>query len=160
MVEKVSRFDAVIAVELESIAVEPVGAGFGHDVDDVAAAPAILGSKRVGLNLELLHGVNGGNIDDATPIDTRVIGSVQQVSSGVEESAAEIQEGDILIGASGNSRGPNNLVFRGVTDRRVQGRQTDDASKVQWKFHHLPGGNIRRNIGVFRVQKGRLRSDL
>src|SRR6202035_4482976 len=102
-IEKVSRFYTVVAVELESIAVEPVGTGLGHDVDDIAAAPAILGGKRVGLNLELLHGVHGGNIDHAAPIDTRVIRSVQQVGSGVEESAAEIQERNILIGVSGNT---------------------------------------------------------
>src|SRR6202007_459618 len=125
VVEKVSRVRITVAVKLVSIPVESISTRFRHNVDDVPAAPSILRCKSVGLNLELLHVVHGGNIDHPTPIEPGVISSIDQIGCRVKKGAAEIEERNILIGTSRNTRSSHNLLLRRVADRGVQFRQAN-----------------------------------
>ena len=56
----VAGIEDVVADELPDRAVKAVGAGFGEHVDDAAGDDAKLGAVDVGLNFELLHGVDDG----------------------------------------------------------------------------------------------------
>src|SRR6266851_1001892 len=92
IVEVVVRIESTVPVELEQVSVETVGSGFGDDVDDVSAAPAILRGEGVGLDLELLDVFDRGNVDDAAPVLRGVPGSVEQIGRGAEVGTAEVQE--------------------------------------------------------------------
>ena len=59
-VEEVLGVELLVAEELEGGAVEVVGPGLEVDVDDAAHGAAVLGGVGVGLDLELLDGVDGG----------------------------------------------------------------------------------------------------
>ena len=71
--------EVAVAEKLECIAVEPVSAGFGDDVDDRAGALAELGVVVAGLYAEFLQGVREREraVDVGHLID--VVAAVQKV---------------------------------------------------------------------------------
>src|SRR5580704_6016587 len=103
VVEIISGVQIAVPIKLKCVAVESIGSGFGDDIYDVAAAESVLSGERVGLHLEFLHVVHGRNVNHATPIQARVPCAVQQILRGVEESAAKIEERNVLVRATGNA---------------------------------------------------------
>src|SRR5579871_4906171 len=116
VVEVVVSIECAVAIELEHVSMEAVGARLGDDVDDVTAAPAILRGESIGLDLELLDVFDGGNIDNAAPVLRGVPGAIEEIGSGAEVCSTEVQEGDVLVGAAGDTVGVNHLGLRRVVD--------------------------------------------
>src|SRR6267154_1977991 len=79
IIEVVVGVEGAIAIELEEVAVKTVRSRFADDVDDVAAAPAVLSGEGVGLDLELLDAFDRGDVDDATPVLRGVPGSIKEI---------------------------------------------------------------------------------
>ena len=69
-----------------------VGTGFGGDVDDVSGGEAVLGGEGVGLDLELIDAVDGGNVDDGAPIGGGIPNTIEKEGGSAEEAAAEVEE--------------------------------------------------------------------
>src|SRR5882757_371024 len=69
----------VVAEELICRAVQSVGAGFGDDVDDGSGGPSHLGGEGVGLDVDLLNGVDGGSHADRSDDALVVVHAVDEL---------------------------------------------------------------------------------
>ena len=143
-----------VAVELIDVAMELVGSGLGDDVDDVAGAPSILGSKGVVLNLELLHRVDRRNIIDRAPLRVGIPGAIQHVSRGSKEAAGKVEERNVLVGVVGarTAAAQQHLALRGVVHRGVQGRETINIAQIKRQLDYFFGVDVRRYVCILGVQ--------
>ena len=67
VVKVVVGVERAIAQIIVHVSVQLVATGLGHNVDHVASAPTVLRSKAILLDLELLHVVRRGDINDPAP---------------------------------------------------------------------------------------------
>ena len=77
--EKVRRIEGAVAHEFKEVAVEPVAAALGDDVDHAARVLAILGVVVAGLNAELLYRVRHGERRIDVGVLIHIIAAVQQI---------------------------------------------------------------------------------
>src|SRR5262249_39348832 len=94
--DEVVGVELVVAQELEGRAVEFVGPRLDGNVHGVAGGVAVFGREVVGLHLEFLHGVDGGDVGDAVAADVAgevadvVVHAVEQdVVGGVAAAAGD-----------------------------------------------------------------------
>ena len=138
---------------------ELVGAGLGGDVDDVAGGEAVLGGEGVGLDLELVDAIDGGDVDDGAPVGGGVPDAVEKEGGGAEEAAAEVEEGDVLVGGVLSAAARDLLAGGGVLDGGVEGGEAVDIAEVEGKLDDLLGGDVGGQIGVVEVEERDLAGD-
>lgn len=110
----VAVFGGAAGVVLEGISVEPVaaeelvggtvkavGAAFEDDVNGAAAGAAVLGVVGVGLDFELLNGVDRGDVGEVVAAGLGVVGGAVEEEFGVAVGAvyAPFGDGAVVEGA-------------------------------------------------------------
>ena len=85
--------EQAVAKVLEDAAVEPVGSGLGSEGDDAAAGASPLGSVGRGENLELLNGIDLGDVGDGVVVVQRSVGPTIEEALGGGEFRAIDAEG-------------------------------------------------------------------
>ena len=82
------------------------------------------------LHLEFLHIVRRGNVNDPAPAPDGIPGAIQQECGGPKETAAKVEERDILVGCALRPAGLNKLPLR-IVDRRVQLNKVKYVAKIE-----------------------------
>ncbi len=150
--KKVPRVDLVVANVFVERAVESVGAGPGHHVDDPAAAPAKLGRIVVGLETELLDRIRVGRDIRHFGVGIFVEPAIQHERGGVATAAA----GGDQLGPHFRPRGT--LVERAAAHQRTrrQLHQLQDIAAVEWQIVNLLLVDDSAEGGGARVDRGSL----
>ena len=138
---------------------ELVGAGLGGDVDDVACGEAVLRGEGVGLDLELVDAVDGGDVDDGAPVGGGVPNAVEEEGGGAKEAAAEVEEGDVLVGGVLGAAARDFLAGGGVLDGGVESGEAVDVAEVEGELDDLLRGDVGGEVGVVEVEQGDLAGD-
>src|SRR5690242_14994206 len=72
IVEVVVGVERTIAQIVVNISVQSAAAGLAHDIDHISCAPAVLRGERILLDLELLHVVGRGHVNNTSPAFTGI----------------------------------------------------------------------------------------
>ena len=124
--EGVERLVSVVLVER---AVELVGSGLGHDVDDGAARAAVLGREHVGFDPELLDGVESGRRHELPLLAGGAGCAVDVVAVVLRAGAVESDRESLRFDGS-----PLGVARLGARDER---RQRDELAAVERKVLDL-----------------------
>ncbi len=154
-IEVVAGLDVAVAEEAEEVAVEPVAAAAGDDVDGAAAGPAEFGRGGVAVDLELLDGLLADAEADAAGVDV-VLDSVDEEAVAAAVAAAEADAG--LRGLGHAVVGAVDQVLGGGGGRGEQG-EVEVIAAIDGQLRdagQIDGGRL---LGALAVDDGRFGGD-
>ena len=157
VVEKVIGVERVVAVELESAAAHPVGAGLDLQVDDAAERPAELGRIGRSLELELIERVDAREDDDGLQPRFVVVDAVKHVVVVARTLAVGGKRGG---GAPRETTRSVDVRPRNATQHAGnRAGEVDEVAAVEGQRFDLLAADRRAQLGGGRLDQGRLGGD-
>src|SRR6266700_5511183 len=153
IIEVVVGVERPVAQIVVHVAVQTAASGLGHDIDHISCAPAVLRGERILLDLELLHVVGRGHVNNTSPAFTGIPRAVEKERCRSEVSAAKVEERDVLIGRALLSAGRNRLPLGSIVNRGVQFDKVEYVAEIERQLCDLLSGDFRADIGVVRLQQ-------
>ena len=93
------------------------------------------------------------NVDDAAPAADGIPGAIQQECRRSKEAAAEVEEGNVLIGRALFAARLKDLLLRIIVDGRVQLDEIEHVTEIERQLRHLLGGNFSADVGIVHLQQ-------
>src|SRR6266480_7029200 len=108
------------------------------------------------LNLEFLHVIRGGKVNDPAPSPNGIPRAVQQEGSRAKVAAAEIEERDILVGGALCAASLNELPLS-IAYGRVQLHKVKHVSEIERHLRYHLCRDFCSEISIIRLKQRRLR---